>query len=267
MFFELEDARGDPEVYREYIAERPSSSGPSRRFRSRRRCRSSPKSATASRSSPSSPAGRVRSTRASARCKPFRDVGAGRRRARRGRCPIRRSTRAFDAGPARAAALLEGQLRQEAHRRGHRRARGARTEGAGASLDHAHLPDQRCLPARGRGRDRVRPPRRKLRDRHRRDVAGPGNNEANIKWVRDYYDATAPLSEAGGYINFMADDDQDRVKSNYGRNYSRLAEVKRRTTRTTSSASTRTSSRPEGRHRGQRRLSEPETSGAQGRSA
>ncbi|MEO6349462.1 MAG: FAD-dependent oxidoreductase, partial [Candidatus Limnocylindrales bacterium] len=32
----------------------------------------------------------------------------------------------------------------------------------------------------------------------------PTHNDANIKWVRDYYAATAPLSEEGGYINFMA---------------------------------------------------------------
>ena len=37
----------------------------------------------------------------------------------------------------------------------------------------------------------------------------PADNEANIEWVRDYYDATAPLSEEGGYINFMAEDDQE----------------------------------------------------------
>jgi FAD/FMN-containing dehydrogenase len=56
----------------------------------------------------------------------------------------------------------------------------------------------------------------------------PSQNKANIKWVRDYYDATAPHSEAGGYVNFMAEDDQDRVKANYGRNYVRLVEIKRR---------------------------------------
>jgi len=55
----------------------------------------------------------------------------------------------------------------------------------------------------------------------------PADNKANIKWVRDYYDATAPYSEAGGYINFMAADDQDRIKANYRGNYQRLVEVKR----------------------------------------
>jgi hypothetical protein len=54
----------------------------------------------------------------------------------------------------------------------------------------------------------------------------PTQNEGNIKWVRDYYEATAPLSEEGGYINFMSEDDQDRIRSNYKGNYERLVEVK-----------------------------------------
>jgi FAD/FMN-containing dehydrogenase len=45
-------------------------------------------------------------------------------------------------------------------------------------------------------------------------------------WVRDYYDATAPYSEAGGYTNFAAEDDQDRVRANYGPSYDRLREIK-----------------------------------------
>ncbi|MFD9307201.1 FAD-binding oxidoreductase [Streptomyces sp. NPDC060048] len=54
----------------------------------------------------------------------------------------------------------------------------------------------------------------------------PADNEANIGWVRDYYEATAPHSEEGGYVNFMADDDQDRIRANYKSNYDRLVEVK-----------------------------------------
>jgi Berberine and berberine like len=56
----------------------------------------------------------------------------------------------------------------------------------------------------------------------------PSQNEDNIKWVRGYYEATAPLSEEGGYINFMSGDDQDRIQSNYKGNYQRLVEVKRK---------------------------------------
>jgi FAD/FMN-containing dehydrogenase len=56
----------------------------------------------------------------------------------------------------------------------------------------------------------------------------PAQNEANTRWVRDYYQATAPLSEEGGYVNFMAGDDQDRIRANYKGNYDRLVEVKRK---------------------------------------
>jgi FAD/FMN-containing dehydrogenase len=56
----------------------------------------------------------------------------------------------------------------------------------------------------------------------------PAQNEANIAWVRGYYDATAPYSETGGYVNFMSGDDQDRVPANYGTNYERLRDVKRK---------------------------------------
>ena len=55
----------------------------------------------------------------------------------------------------------------------------------------------------------------------------PAENEANTAWVRDFYDATAPHSEAGGYVNFMADDDQGRIRDNYKGNYDRLVDVKR----------------------------------------
>ena len=56
----------------------------------------------------------------------------------------------------------------------------------------------------------------------------PADNEANIKWVRDYSEATAPHSEEGGYIGFMADDDQGRIKANYRGNYERLVQIKRK---------------------------------------
>ena len=54
----------------------------------------------------------------------------------------------------------------------------------------------------------------------------PADNEANTAWVRDYAAALAPHSEKGGYINFMAADDQGRAAANYGTNYDRLVEVK-----------------------------------------
>ena len=46
--------------------------------------------------------------------------------------------------------------------------------------------------------------------------------------MRGFYDATVPYSEEGGYINFMSGDDQGRVRANYGANYDRLVEIKRK---------------------------------------
>lgn len=57
----------------------------------------------------------------------------------------------------------------------------------------------------------------------------PEDNPNNIAWVRNYYEAIHPHSGyEGGYTNFMAGDDQDRVRENYGGNYDRLMEVKNR---------------------------------------
>ena len=55
----------------------------------------------------------------------------------------------------------------------------------------------------------------------------PADNEANIKWVKDYYAAIHPHSGGdGGYVNFMSSDDDHRAPANYGANYERLAAVK-----------------------------------------
>jgi FAD/FMN-containing dehydrogenase len=54
----------------------------------------------------------------------------------------------------------------------------------------------------------------------------PADNDANTAWVREYAAALAPHSKEGGYINFMASDDQGRVAANYGANYERLVDVK-----------------------------------------
>jgi FAD/FMN-containing dehydrogenase len=56
----------------------------------------------------------------------------------------------------------------------------------------------------------------------------PAENEANTAWVRDYYAAVGPHSQAGGYINFASSDDQAKAPDNYGANHRRLTEVKRR---------------------------------------
>ena len=54
----------------------------------------------------------------------------------------------------------------------------------------------------------------------------PKDNDANIGWVRDYYQALAPHCDEGAYINFVPGDEGDRVQANYGRNYERLRKLK-----------------------------------------
>ncbi|GEM32533.1 oxidoreductase [Nocardia neocaledoniensis NBRC 108232] len=55
----------------------------------------------------------------------------------------------------------------------------------------------------------------------------PLDNESHTKWVRDYYAALEPHTADGGYINFMAADDQNRIRANYGPNYDRVAAIKK----------------------------------------
>jgi FAD/FMN-containing dehydrogenase len=54
----------------------------------------------------------------------------------------------------------------------------------------------------------------------------PADNEANIRWVREYADALHPLGAGGAYVNFMDADDAPRAAENYGANWTRLREVK-----------------------------------------
>ena len=56
----------------------------------------------------------------------------------------------------------------------------------------------------------------------------PADDEANVEWSRAYDRAVRPFALDGGYVNFMAADDGDRVQANYLGNYDRLAQVKRR---------------------------------------
>jgi FAD/FMN-containing dehydrogenase len=58
--------------------------------------------------------------------------------------------------------------------------------------------------------------------------ADPADTEANVNWVRETHAALAPYMAPRAYVNYLADDDDDRVRGAYGSNYDRLVEVKRR---------------------------------------
>jgi hypothetical protein len=46
--------------------------------------------------------------------------------------------------------------------------------------------------------------------------------------VRETFAALEPHTAPRGYVNYLADDESDRVPNAYGPNYDRLVEVKRR---------------------------------------
>jgi FAD/FMN-containing dehydrogenase len=56
----------------------------------------------------------------------------------------------------------------------------------------------------------------------------PAEDATCIAWARQLFDATAPFATGSVYVNFMPDDEKGRVEKAYGKNYRRLAEIKRR---------------------------------------
>jgi FAD/FMN-containing dehydrogenase len=53
-------------------------------------------------------------------------------------------------------------------------------------------------------------------------------DSACIAWARQLSDAVAPFASGSVYVNFMPEDEGDRVEQAYGANYRRLVEIKRR---------------------------------------
>jgi hypothetical protein len=56
----------------------------------------------------------------------------------------------------------------------------------------------------------------------------PANKEKLVTWARDYWTALHPHSAGGAYINFMMDEGEDRIRATYGKNYARLATIKKK---------------------------------------
>jgi FAD/FMN-containing dehydrogenase len=58
--------------------------------------------------------------------------------------------------------------------------------------------------------------------------ADPAKDEACIEWARGLYRATLPHATGSVYVNFMTEEEGDRVKAAYGANYPRLAALKKK---------------------------------------
>ena len=86
---------------------------------------------------------------------------------------------------------------------------GATTRRAPDATAYAHRDAQYVMNVHGRWED-------------------PADDEPCIRWARDFFKASASFASGGVYVNFLTADEGDRVRSAYGPNYDRLAQVKRK---------------------------------------
>jgi len=56
----------------------------------------------------------------------------------------------------------------------------------------------------------------------------PANKEKISSWAKEYWNELHPYSAGGAYVNFMMDEGEDRIRATYGKNYDRLAKIKKR---------------------------------------
>jgi hypothetical protein len=64
------------------------------------------------------------------------------------------------------------------------------------------------------------------------NVPGRWENSAQdtgcIEWARAFFRASAPYTSACAYVNFMTEEEGNRVAAAYGANYDRLVQLKKR---------------------------------------
>ena len=58
--------------------------------------------------------------------------------------------------------------------------------------------------------------------------ADPRDDERVRAWARRAFQDAAPHATGSGYVNFLTEDEAERVATSYGSNYPRLQAVKRR---------------------------------------
>jgi FAD/FMN-containing dehydrogenase len=56
----------------------------------------------------------------------------------------------------------------------------------------------------------------------------PATKEEITAWAKEYWSALHPHSLGGAYINFMMEGGDERIRATYGKNYERLAKIKKR---------------------------------------
>ncbi|AFY75432.1 FAD/FMN-dependent dehydrogenase (plasmid) [Synechococcus sp. PCC 7502] len=53
-------------------------------------------------------------------------------------------------------------------------------------------------------------------------------DQIGIVWAREFFQVSAPYASAGAYVNFMTEEEGERIAAAYGSNYDRLVQIKRR---------------------------------------
>ena len=56
----------------------------------------------------------------------------------------------------------------------------------------------------------------------------PAQDEECVSWSRDFFEAARPFAMGGVYVNFMTEEETDRIGAAYGPNYERLARIKQK---------------------------------------
>ncbi len=54
------------------------------------------------------------------------------------------------------------------------------------------------------------------------------DDERGVSWARAFFEASKPFASSGSYVNFMTEEEGDRVRAAYGANFDRLRKIKRR---------------------------------------
>lgn len=54
------------------------------------------------------------------------------------------------------------------------------------------------------------------------------DDDTSISWAKDFFKASQPYASTGAYINFMTEDEGERVENAYDANYARLVEMKKK---------------------------------------
>jgi FAD/FMN-containing dehydrogenase len=54
----------------------------------------------------------------------------------------------------------------------------------------------------------------------------PAENDKNIRWTREFWEAMRPYESEAAYVNYLDIDEQDRSRAVYGETYERLVALK-----------------------------------------